>query len=225
MISPDVSNGSRITLALVVALGAYALWQLIHPARVKWLAWQGEGRLRYAALGNDPPAMADGVVFGENERAAVPFRRVGGVLLGLGDPAGAESDRVSAIWNLRDLALQEHRDPAVYRGGAGLGKVYEDLGLTPVPLAVDGLVSAEGAAASTEFLYCVAERDLGMLTPLLPEIAGRRLESAAEVAAYFFLSRRAAGSVAGTSGVPMLSMGTPPNITVAGRAGPKAAKL
>ncbi len=180
VISPDVSNGSRITLALVVALGAYALWQLIHPARVKWLAWQGEGRLRYAALGNDPPAMADGVVFGENERAAVPFRRVGGVLLGLGDPAGAESDRVSAIWNLRDLALQEHRDPAVYRGGAGLGKVYEDLGLTPVPLAMDGLVSAEGAADSTEFLYCVAERDLGMLTPLLPEIAGRRLESAAE---------------------------------------------
>ena len=179
--SPEVSNGWRVTLALVVVLGLYALWKLIHPARVGWVAWQGEGRLRYAALGMDPPAMADGVVFGENQRAAVPFRRVGRVLLGLGDPAGAESDRVSAIWNLRDLALQERRDPAVYQGGAVFGKVYEDLGLTPVPLGKDGLLSDTAGSNSTAFLYCRAERDLGLLTPLLPVINGRRsLEHVAE---------------------------------------------
>ena len=180
VLSPDLSNGGRVTLALVVLLGLYALWRLIHPARVGWMVWQGEGRLRYAALGMDPPAMADGVVFGENERAAVPFRRVGRVLLGLGDPAGAESDRISAIWNLRDLALQERRDPAVYRAGSALGKVYEDLGLTPVPLGVDGLLSDAAAADSTVFLYCLAERDLGLLTPLLPEIVGPHFERAAE---------------------------------------------
>ena len=179
-ISPDVSNGTRVTLALVLALGLYALWRLIRPGRVQWLEWKGEGRLRYAALGMDPPANADGVVFGESERAAVPFRRVGRVLLGLGDPAGAESDRVSAIWNLRDLALQERRDPAVYRGGAELGKVYEDLGLTPVTLGSDGLLSTAAPVGTTEFLYCVAERDLSILEPLLPEIRGLRLESAAD---------------------------------------------
>jgi phosphatidylglycerol lysyltransferase len=180
VMSPEFSNGSRVTLALVVILGLFALWRLIRPVRVRWLEWKGEGRLLYASLGNEPPANADGVVFGENERAAVPFRRVGRVLLGLGDPAGAESDRVSAIWNLRDLALQEHRDPAVYRGGPGLAKVYEDLGLTPVALGADGLLSTEASMASDEFLYCVAERDLGLLVPLLPEIANHPLQKAAE---------------------------------------------
>ncbi len=180
VLSPDVSNGSRVTLALVVLLGLFALWRLIRPVRVRWLEWKGEGRLLYASLGVDPPANADGVVFGENERAAVPFRRVGRVLLGLGDPAGAESDRVSAIWNLRDLALQEHRDPAVYRGGPDLARVYEDLGLTPVALGRDGLLSTEPSTTSDEYLYCVVERDLGVLGPLLPEIARRRLPAAAE---------------------------------------------
>ncbi|RZK81562.1 MAG: DUF2156 domain-containing protein [Methylobacterium sp.] len=178
--SSDFSNGSRVTLALVVVLGLYALWRLIRPVRVGWLAWAGEGRLRYAALGMTPPATADGVVFGESERAAIPFRRVGRVLLGLGDPAGAESDRVSAIWNLRDLALQERRDPAVYRGGSELAKVYEDLGLTPVALGQDGLLSTEASTGSSEFLYCLAERDLGVLVPMLPEVATVGMRKAAE---------------------------------------------
>lgn len=178
--SSDFSNGSRVTLALVVVLGLYALWRLIRPVRVGWLAWAGEGRLRYAALGTLPPATADGVVFGESERAAIPFRRVGRVLLGLGDPAGAESDRVSAIWNLRDLALQERRDPAVYRGGSELAKVYEDLGLTPVALGQDGLLSTEASTGSSEFLYCLAERDLGVLVPMLPEVATVGMRKAAE---------------------------------------------
>ena len=60
--------------------------------------------------------LADGLVLGEQGRAAIPFRRMGGVMLGLGDPTGAPSDRVSAIWRLRDLAVQEGLDP---RGVAG----------------------------------------------------------------------------------------------------------
>ena len=51
------------------------------------------------------------MVLGETGRAGIPFRRVGRVMLGLGDPAGASSDRVSAIWNLRDLAQQEASTP------------------------------------------------------------------------------------------------------------------
>ncbi len=182
VLSPDVSNGTRVTLALVVTLALFALWRLIRPSRVGWLAWAGEGRLRYASFGADPPARADGLVLGEAGRAAIPFRRVGRVMLGLGDPAGATSDRVSAIWNLRDLAVQEGLDPAVYRAGPGLLNVYEDLGLAPLPLGPDRLLLPDSAdpARAREYLCCVAERDLALLAPLLAEIRGVTLQRAAE---------------------------------------------
>ncbi len=182
VLSPSVSNGTRITLALVVGLALFALWRLIRPGRVGWLAWAGEGRLRYASLGADPPARADGVVLGETGRAAIPFRRVGRVMLGLGDPAGAGSDRISAVWNLRDLAIQEGLDPAVYRAGPELLKVYEDLGLSPLPLGPDGLLLPDTADPrdACEYLCCVAERDLALLAPILPEIRGHRALHPAE---------------------------------------------
>ncbi len=111
------------------------------------------------------------MVMGELGRSGIPFRRVGRVLLGLGDPVGAESDRVSAVWRLRDLAQQEGCDAAVWRAGADLLKVYGDLGLTALPLGQDGLPVADGAPvppAPKRFLCCVVERDLGVLLPLLP---------------------------------------------------------
>jgi len=182
VLSPDVSNATRITLAFVVFLALFAIWRLIRPVRVGWLVWPGEGRLRYATLGAEPPAQADGLVFGESQRAGIPFRRVGRVLLGLGDPAGAESDRISAVWNLRDLALQQGCDPAIYAAGPGLRSVYEDIGLTPIPLGIDGLLLPEGddPASATTYLFCVAERDLALLAPHLPEIQPPTFRHAAE---------------------------------------------
>jgi hypothetical protein len=114
------------------------------------------------------------MVLGEAERAGIPFRRCGRVLLGLGDPTGAEGDRVSAIWRLRDLAQQEGMDPAFWRAGASLLKVYGDLGLTALPLGADGLPmeeSRDGAPEVRQYLVCVAERDLKILLPLLPQLA------------------------------------------------------
>ena len=119
ILSRDLPNSLRVSIAFAVGLALTALWRLIRPGRVRWLPWAGEGRTRYAALGALPPAVADGVVMGELGRAAIPFRRVGGVLLGLGDPAGSVSDRASAVWNLRDLATQEGLDAAVWRAGRG----------------------------------------------------------------------------------------------------------
>ena len=112
---------------------------------------------------------------GEAQRAAIPFRRVGPVLLGLGDPVGHEPDRISAIWRLRDLARQEGLHPAFWRTGADLLKVYADIGLTALPLAVDGsplLASDETAETGpdTQYLVCMAERDLATLVPLLPRL-------------------------------------------------------
>ncbi len=144
------------------------------------MPWNAEQRLRYAALGALPPAEADGLVMGEAGRSGIPFRRIGGVLLGLGDPAGAESDRVSAIWRLRDLAQQEGRDAAVWRAGGELLKIYRDLGLTALPLGADGLPLADGqlpAGGARRYLCCVIERDLNILLPLLPALGRPRFQT------------------------------------------------
>ena len=114
----------------------------------------------------------------------MPFLRLGRVMLGLGDPAGSISDRVSAIWNLRDLAVQEGLDPAVWRAGPGLLKVYADLGLTAFPLGIDGLPMPESAGdgvPASQYLCCIAERDVQALLPLLPSLVAREdLPDAAE---------------------------------------------
>ena len=181
VLSPDVPNGVRLAVGLAVVLSLFALWRLIRPGRVAWTPWAGEGRARYAALGAVPPVMADGIVMGEMGRAGIPFRRVGRVMLGLGDPAGAASDSASAVWNLRDLAQQEGLDAAVWRAGPGLLSVYADLGLAALPLGSDGLPApeAEGIAPLVRhYLCCIAERDLKQLLPLLPELAEGALADA-----------------------------------------------
>ena len=183
ILSPDVPNGLRLAVGLAVVLSLIALWRLIRPGRVAWTPWAGDGRARYAALGAVPPVQADGIVMGEMGRAGIPFRRVGRVMLGLGDPAGAASDYASTVWNLRDLAQQEGLDPAVWRAGPGLLQVYADLGLAALPLGPDGLPlpEAEGDAPLVRhYLCCVAERDLNQLLPLLPELADGALADASD---------------------------------------------
>ena len=180
VLSPEVPNSLRVSVALTVALALVAIWRLLRPGRVTWQPWNTEARLRLARVGPLPPTGADGVVWGEAERAGIAFRRCGRVLLGLGDPAGAETDQVSAIWRLRDLAQQEGLDPAIWRAGPGLLKVYGDIGLTALPLGADGLPLPEAAdetPPSEQYLVCVAERDLSVLLPLLPALA---LAAAAE---------------------------------------------
>jgi phosphatidylglycerol lysyltransferase len=186
VLSRQVPNSLRLTVALTVALGLLAIWRLIRPGRVEWLPWDAEARRRMLVMGGMPTDGADGVVMGENERAGIVFRRCGRVLLGLGDPAGEMADRVSAIWRLRDLAEQEGLDPAIWCAGPGLLKVYGDLGLTALPLGEDGLPLPEApdrTPPSCQYLVCVAERDLTTLLPLLPGLAAsqsRRLRTAAE---------------------------------------------
>ena len=187
VLSRSVPNSLRLSVALAVGLTLFAIWRLMRPRRVASTPWGAEGRLRYAALGGVPPARADGIVWGEDERAGIPFRRMGNVLLGLGDPVGAETDRVSAIWRLHDLARQERLDPAFWRAGSGMLKVYADLGLTAWPLSGDGMPSsADGAAEagsrptdSTGYLVCVAERDLVTLLPQLGSLADEPVAKAA----------------------------------------------
>jgi uncharacterized membrane protein YbhN (UPF0104 family) len=175
VLSPAVPNSLRASVAFTVVLALAALWGLLRPGRMRVLPWGEEARSRYAGLGAEPPAEADGIVWGESERAAIPFRRTGRVLLGIGDPAGAESDRVSAIWRLRDLARQEGLDPAIWRAGRSYLEVYADLGLAALPLGADGMPLADcphcDGPVAIQYLVCKAERDLSILLPLLPGLA------------------------------------------------------
>ncbi len=178
--SPAVPSSTRLTVAAAVILAVLAIWRLLRPGKIRFLPWDDATRRRLIAIGgasgyNAAAIPSDGVVMGEAQRAAIPFRRVGPVLLGLGDPVGHEPDRISAIWRLRDLARQEGLHPAFWRTGADLLKVYADIGLTALPLAVDGsplLASDETAETGpdTQYLVCMAERDLATLVPLLPRL-------------------------------------------------------
>jgi len=185
ILSPHVPNSLRLAVALAVVLGSIAIWRLLRPGRVRWLPWDATARVRLAAMGVLPPRHADGLIMGEAERAGIPFRRCGRVLLGLGDPSGDETDRISAIWRLRDLAHQEGLGPAFWRAGPELLKVYGDLGLTALPLGSDGLPLPEfpdETPKAPHYLVCMAERDLGTLLPLLPDLA-RKQDVAVPVAA------------------------------------------
>ncbi len=139
IISPELPNTVRLAVAIAMFLGLSAIWLLLRPGRVRYLPWDTSARQLLYSWGGSFGAGADGVVLGESGRAAIPFRRCGRVLLGLGDPVGDQSDRVSAIWRLRDLAQQEGLDAAVWHAGPDLLKVYGDLGLTALPLGADGL--------------------------------------------------------------------------------------
>jgi hypothetical protein len=179
LIAPGVPNAVRLTVGLTVLLGLGALWRLLRPGRVRALPFDAAARasLPLGAI-TQAGSHADGVVVGELGRAAIVFRRVGRVLLALGDPTGPEQDRVSAIWRFRDLAQQEGRSVAVWWAGPELLPVYGDIGLAALPLDANGMtMPARGADAppAHHYLVCLAERDLPVLLPLLPRLAAERL--------------------------------------------------
>lgn len=172
ILSADVPNALRVSVALLVVLAAAALWGLLRPGRIAAERWEGATARELTLQGLVPDGAVDGVVRGETGRAAIAFRRVGAVLLAYGDPVGAESDKRSAIWRLADLARQEGRHPAIWRAGPALLRVYADLGLAAVPLDASGrpLADAEDAPGphADSFLVCRAESDLTALLALLP---------------------------------------------------------
>ena len=179
VVAPGLPNSVRLAMGLSVVLGLVAIWLLVRPGQVRALPWDQSAARRLVHMGGRLPDHADGIVMGEADRAGLPFLRAGRVLLGLGDPEGAEADKISAVWRLRDLALQEGLDPAFWGVGPKLLSVYADLGLTPLPLGPDGQIAQGGEAvrenvadgARRRYLVCVAERDLGTLIPVLRELS------------------------------------------------------
>lgn len=162
--SAETPDSLRFAVGLAGILLLAAAVQLLRPARTRALPYDEAARQRLLALGAVAPAMggADGAIFGEAGRAGFAFVKREGIWLGLGDPAGEERDRVSAIWRFRDVCERAGVDPAFWRAGPGLLRVYADIGLTPFPLA--------GEAGRPLHLLCRPERDIEALLPLLPKM-------------------------------------------------------
>lgn len=166
VMSQSAPDSLRFTVGLAGVMLVVAAVRLLRPARFVPAPWDASARARLAALGSDRlPAEADGAVFGEAGRAGFPILQREGVWLALGDPVGEERDRVSAIWRFRDMCERAGVDPAFWRVGPDLLRVYGDIGLTAFPLAAQ----EDGAP---RFLACRAEHDLDRLLSLLPREAG-----------------------------------------------------
>lgn len=170
----DAPLALQAGIGIAAALLLVALYRLLRPVRVNAETYDGAARQRLAALGADvPPASGDGVVWGEDGTAGLPYLRLPNVLLGVGDPIGVDEDRVSAVWRFRDLCEQQGLDPAIWRAGSDLLPVYADIGLVAFALGPDGQPLPESADRTPEahsYLVCRPERDLTKLLPLLPQL-------------------------------------------------------
>lgn len=133
VLSGALPDRLRLVMVLLVGVLLLATWTLVRPGPVSWRVWDETCRRRFRSLGGEPPEDAEGVVYGEGGQSCIAFRRLDGVLLGLGDPAGLGHDRISAIWRLRDLAVQEGRTAAVWGAGSELVATWGALGLTAWP--------------------------------------------------------------------------------------------
>ena len=79
VLARDLPPPVRVSMALAVLLALLAAWRLIRPGEVKALPWDDLSRKQYCAFGGKLAPDAEGVVLGENGRAMLPFKRVGGI--------------------------------------------------------------------------------------------------------------------------------------------------
>ncbi|WP_408871576.1 phosphatidylglycerol lysyltransferase domain-containing protein [Craurococcus roseus] len=168
VLSREAPWSLRFTVGLTGVLLLVGVVRLLRPARLGVVGWDDGARRRLRALGALAPVQADGAVFGQEQRAGFAFLKRDRIWLALGDPAGDRQDAISAIWRFRDACERAGVDPAFWRVGPDLLRVYEDIGLTAVPLAAPG-------EEAKHFLACRAERDLQALRQLLPPALQREL--------------------------------------------------
>ncbi|HEY8612098.1 MAG TPA: phosphatidylglycerol lysyltransferase domain-containing protein [Roseomonas sp.] len=131
----------RFAVGLAVALLLFAAFRLLRPARIRAEDYDESAQARLMALGARVPPYADGVVFAEGGRAGFAFRRLNGVWVAVGDPAGAPEARINAIWRFRDLCDAAGVAPAFAGVGQGMLRAYEQAGMASVTMP-NGLVMA-----------------------------------------------------------------------------------
>ncbi|MFT8719987.1 MAG: lysylphosphatidylglycerol synthase domain-containing protein [Acetobacter sp.] len=135
-----VPEGSQARWIVTVAgvLGLLVIARLARPGRVIVRPWNEKNAEWYHSLDHSftvlPGGFAHGLVTGEAGNAAIPLRRRGTFVVGLGDPAGDDADSTSVIWRLRDLAFQEGKWPVFWLVGETFLPIYADIGLVVWPL-------------------------------------------------------------------------------------------
>ncbi|WP_035376704.1 lysylphosphatidylglycerol synthase domain-containing protein [Acetobacter nitrogenifigens] len=133
------ANDARWIVLLATLLGLVIIARLARPGKVAEQPWTDDAENWYRglshALDTIPGPAPDGLIKGEAGAAAIPFRRKGGFVVALGDPAGDDADCASVIWRLRDLALQDGLQPVFWRTGTSFLPIYADIGLVNWPLS------------------------------------------------------------------------------------------
>lgn len=134
VLAGQVKGAVRWTVALSVVLALVVVVRLLLPGRIAVLPWTEKAHARYRGLAHampeTPDFKPDGFVSGDADEAMLPLFVRQGCLIGLGDPAGEEDDCISAIWRLRDLALQEGLKPVFWNVGEPFLRIYDDIGLS-----------------------------------------------------------------------------------------------
>ena len=164
------SGAARWTIALAVLLALVVIGRLMWPGRIAVRRWDDAAYARYLTLDHALQTIQDlqpeGFVAGEAGEAVIPVRRSGVFLVGLGDPAGAQQDCVSAIWRMRDLALQDGLKPVFWQVGSPFLRIYDDIGLSVWPLE-DG----------TGLHFCYPADDIALASKFFATYKGARVDS------------------------------------------------
>ena len=146
-------------------------------------------------LGRPPGQDADGVVLGEADRPASRFAAAaaccwGWAIRSATKPTGSRRSGGCATWRSRKGWTP--RSGAPDRPAEGLRRSWADRAAVG-----RGRIAAAGIgrryAVAEQYLVCVAERDLNLLLPVLPMLAGRRPD------------RRAGGCLIDAIGAPWLT--------------------
>nr|WP_237182490.1 lysylphosphatidylglycerol synthetase family protein [Roseomonas marmotae] len=143
--SSDAPASLRLAVGVAGVLLLVAVLRLLRPSRLVAAPYDEAARARLAELGAEVPELADGAILVDG--AGFAFRKLDGVWVGLGDPAGQEEQaRITALWRFRDICERNGVSHAFWHVGPGMLRAYEDSGLAAVMLPDGGyLVSnAEG---------------------------------------------------------------------------------
>jgi phosphatidylglycerol lysyltransferase len=142
--SAEAPGSLRLAVGVAGVLLLVAVLRLLRPSRLVASPYDDAARTRLAALGAEVPAEADGAILVDG--AGFAFRKLKGVWIGLGDPAGEAQACIAALWRFRDICERNGVSHAFWHVGSGMLRAYEDSGLAAVALP-DGhylAVSAEG---------------------------------------------------------------------------------
>lgn len=130
--SSDMPDSLRLAVGVAGVLLLVAVFRLLRPSRLVAAPYDEAARTRLEALGATVPEQADGAILVEG--AGFAFRKLKGVWIGLGDPAGEEQARITALWRFRDICERNGVSHAFWQVGPTMLRAYEDTGLAAVAL-------------------------------------------------------------------------------------------